>query len=88
MDVFATELGKTRKQPLDEVWGLFLEREKRSLFKLKEHLPFCLRVSADIWNSPGKQNKTKRCGESILKTISTFCSLLNVSTLSGVSQLL
>jgi len=42
--------------------GLFfvLFLEKHILFKLKENLPFCLRVSADIWNS-----QKKRCSESV-----------------------
>lgn len=54
----------------------FTERRRHTLFKLKENLPFCLRVSADIWNSTGKKKKKKGGGESVLKTICTFCSLL------------
>lgn len=46
------------------------------LFKLKENLPFCLRVSADIWNSPEK----KRANESFLTTNCTFCCLLKERT--------
>lgn len=85
--LFSAELRKKNsKQPLLNCFGwrfffglgfFFRKREKHVLFKLKENLPFCLRVSADIWNSPGKKKKKSPW---VLKTICTFCCLLKERT--------
>lgn len=59
--IFATQSSKASSLPS---WVTLVDilfyRDKHTFLKLKENLPFCLRVSADIWNSPGKKKKSKK----------------------------